>query len=293
MDTKSLGKKYSQWNLLWSTLSAQFDVRDDYLEMYSLFRVGREVINMQTGEYVDSSLLNIFVFLSKVRVPSNPGELGGTGLDDLNTEFQVFYTPIKNLYSNEIEILGPVMIDSPKSTKVDLGYVIDNQIPDIKYKVIPRLQNDPQRIMLNDPVRFMELLLVFLLLNRTMIRKAKDKLGRSIYLLLTWEIASYMFTEIFYKDASVDRLYNERFRTLKFRRIVQLMFHFYFAQLDNPEINNTLRNIFQSISAKQWEKKYSKPVYDLEKKAFIMDQIIQPAGSGKQSIFTFSTPTSN
>lgn len=304
MITISFREKYSKWNLLWKTIRAPFAERRDLLEarlyeqLYSLFDIDRETVERSSGRFTHSALLNPFQFLSLTRLLT--GDVKNRAIVDnhgTKVEYKMFLEPIWRLYSHEIEVVPPVKLTLAQGMFVDIGYSFDNQSPPIAYKERPSVEGfdqDASLVMLNDPGRLFELLLIVLLVNRAMIIKSTSRVMITLYVMLNWEVANYLFMELIYKDAAADPLYNKsRFRQLKFQRIVHLLFNFYFAPLDDPTFTETVKTVFEKFET--WRNDppntpntYSRPVYDTGKGQFIMEEIIQPAGNKQQSLFTFS-----
>lgn len=257
----------------------------DYIQLYSIFVLDRvPKINEDTGEQLENILLNPFSFFSKLFLPKFPyqktidKDLANKDpyiLGQLNT--------FRNMCCEEIEILSPVEVEISEHT----GYVIAGVPYKVRLNESTRIQSTV--IQLRDNQKFMDLLLFLIYSNFEFTKELsdtpEDRSLMQLSMYLTWEMSSYLFTEIYYKDAAIDPLYTKDFRRKKFQRILVIFFTVYVAStLDNRLVlilarllkNSTLNNTIFDGQAKP-------------RAQFIMEDLIQSPKGYKHSIFSSLT----
>lgn len=278
---KSFKGKYKDWNLLWVALQSPFGAQlSAWSEVYSLFIVDRQMVNEKTGVYMGNTLLNPFAFFSKLSIPTTAIKPTFSNIEQEFKDLQTFL----GKYYNEIELFQTAPIELPALEMFDLGYVLDNKPYKFEYNKPPEdLPGSGYSIFLNDASLLLEFLLTMLLVNRQAIVEANEQRDRDLSVMLTWELANYMFLEMFYKqDVAMDKIFNEQLRKNKLHRITQLVLLLYTADVKWLDLQAKLiPGVFAAT-------KYESPLYDNKKKKFIMQNIIQRAGKGVHSMFTYS-----
>ena len=265
---------------MWTDLMQPFaSVDTKWLEFYTLFVIDRQPVNLETGKYLRNNLLNPFAFFSKLAIPP---AANGAVFTDLETEI----TKLRSLwtkYYDEIELFQTEPLQQSALDEIELGYVLDNKPFKLTYRTPPaQLPSEEYSIMLNDASMLLEFMFLMLLVNRQILRDATNQRDVTLAVMMTWEIAGYLFLEVFYKpDTAMDKIFNETFRRKRLSRIVKLVLLVYTADVVWANLQtDVLPNIFKSAG--------ESPLYDNKKKKFIMQNIIQRAGKGVHSMFTYS-----
>lgn len=260
---------------------------DSYRELYSSFLLDRVKIISLSGEQRENTLLNPFAFFSKLIIPDDAYKSTMPIPKDLEESIAKRIDTFRNLHYGEIEVLSPVEV----SIQDNLGYVIEGK--PFKLIIDERNRIPIGTVQLRDTERFMELLLFILWANLLFIKENKNQSVSRRHLLInvSWEISSYLFAEIYYKDAAVDPLYKKSFITKKLQRVIMLLFSVYTA---TPKKGYTILEEFGASLSIVFGRAVNPPKYfDITEDQFIIEELIQPYGSPKPSIFSLVNTTTD